>query len=194
MIKSLKSIALPALGALALAGVAQAQPGMGPNRLPPQGGIGMPPHSDMGAPHGPAMGTLSARDYVMKAGASDLYEKRSSELVLQSRNPGIRSFARDMIRDHATSTNLVKAAAMRSALHPKPPMLEPKQAAMIRDLTRAKGPERDRLYLDQQRTAHNEALMLHQSYSRSGDARPLRMAADKIVPVVEHHIDMLRRM
>ena len=194
--------AIPALAAVALAGVAQAQPAMGPDGPPPRGSMGYPhdpmggaPHGQMGqmGPMGPMQG-MSARDYVMKAGAGDLYEKRSSQLVLSSRKPAIRSFARSMIRDHTTSTNDVKAAAMRAGLRPSPPMLEPKQAAMIRDLEAARGSERDRIYLDQQRIAHDQALMLHQTYSRSGDARPLRMAADKIVPVVEHHIDMLRSM
>lgn len=203
--KSFTSLALPAIAALALAGAAAAQPAMNggpphdmmsPGGPPPhdmRGPGGPPPHGMMGPDRGPGM-MLSAPDYVMKAGAGDLYEKRSSQLVLSSRNPGVRSFARGMIRDHTTSTEMVKSAAMRAGLRPRPPMLEPKQAAMIRDLQRARGSERDHIYLDQQRAAHNDALTLHQTYSRTGDARPLRQAADKIVPVVQHHIQMLQSM
>ena len=200
MMKNHKMLALPALAILAFTGMAQAQPGMGPNGPPPHGAMDGPGREPMGNPHrgdmppAPSGMAMSSRDYVMKAGAGDLYEKRSSELVLKSSKPAIRSFARGMIRDHTQSTNDVKAAAVRSGLRPKAPMLEPKQVAMLRDLQRARGPQRDRLYVEQQRAAHNDALMLHQGYSRAGDARPLRMVADKIVPVVEHHIDMLRRM
>ena len=199
MIKTITATALPALAALAFGATAQAQPGMPVGSRSPHAAMGGPPHGAPGKPHRedmpppPGMG-LSSRDYVKQASAGDLYEMRASELVLQSRKPAIRSFARAMIRDHAVSTDDLRAAAFRSGVRPAPPMLAPDQIGMLRALQRARGIERDRLYLDQQRTAHSEALMLHQNYSRAGESAPLRMAADKIVPVVEHHVDMLRRM
>lgn len=133
--------------------------------------------------------------YVAKAGAGDAYEKRSSQLVLSStRNPEIRRFANMMVRDHTKSTNEVKAAAGRSGVRARPPVLEPKQRRMIADLNGARGRERDRIYIEQQRMAHQEALALHRDYARTGASRPLRNAAGQIVPVVQHHIDMLSRM
>jgi len=133
--------------------------------------------------------------FVAKAGASDLYEKQSSQLVLAStRDPGVRRFASEMIRDHTKSTQMVKSAAMRSGLHPKPPMLDGKQRAMLTDLRRARGRDRDHVYLDQQRQAHAEALSLMQDYASTGSAPALRKAAGNIAPVVQHHIDMLSHM
>ena len=61
-------------------------------------------------------------------------------------------------------------------------------------LRAARGPARDRLYIAQQKDAHRDALALMESYGRGGDARPLRMAATKIAPVVRMHLDMLGRM
>jgi putative membrane protein len=129
--------------------------------------------------------------YLKKAGASDLYEKTSSQLVLGSSDHSVRAFAKEMIADHTQSTAKVKAAAMRAGLHPKPPMLEPKQRAMVADLRRAHGHQRDVLYAHQQEQAHQEALALHQEYASSGDVAPLRRTAGDIVPVVQHHIQML---
>jgi putative membrane protein len=139
--------------------------------------------------------TLSADSYVMKAGAGDLYEKSSSQLVLETTsNPSVKSFASMMVSDHSTSTAKVKAAAVKSGITPKPPMLAPKQQAMITALKATKGSARDTLYISQQKAAHQDALALHKNYNMSGTAAPLKAAAGEIVPVVEHHIEMLRTM
>jgi len=131
--------------------------------------------------------------YVAKAGASDLYEKTSSQIVLGStRNPEVRRFASMMVNDHSKSTAMVKSAALRSSVRPRAPMLEPMQRRMVADLRRAQGRDRDRLYLQQQRQAHQMALDLQQDYASTGSAPALRRAAGNIVPVVQHHIDMLR--
>jgi putative membrane protein len=133
--------------------------------------------------------------FLAKAGASDLYERTASQTVLAStRNPDVRRFASMMVRDHNKSTQMVKAAAMRSGLHPRPPMLEPAQRRMIADLQRARGGMRDTMYLDQQRQAHADALSLMQDYAATGSTPALRRIAGEIVPVVQHHIDMLHAM
>jgi putative membrane protein len=130
--------------------------------------------------------------FVAKAGASDLYERTASQTVLAStHNPDVRRFATMMVRDHSKSTQMVKNAASRSGLHPRPPALEPKQRAMIADLRRARGRDRDNVYLDQQRQAHAEALSLMQDFAATGSAPPLRRVAGEIVPVVQHHIELL---
>jgi putative membrane protein len=133
--------------------------------------------------------------FVAKAGASDLYERQSSQLVRASTHDRqLRHFADEMIRDHTKSTQMVKSAATRSGLRPKPPMLERRQRRMMTDLRHAHGRDRDHVYLDQQRQAHAEALGLLQDYALTGSAPALRRAAHNIVPVVQHHIAMLKSM
>lgn len=133
--------------------------------------------------------------YVAKAGASDLYERTSSQLVLQStKDAKIRDFATMMIRDHQKSTADVKRAAAASRIAVPAPKLEPAQAQMIAELRRATGTQRDRLYVTQQRTAHQQALALHGGYARSGTAAPLKTVAAATAPVVQHHIEMLQGM
>jgi putative membrane protein len=133
--------------------------------------------------------------FLAKAGASDLYERQASKLVLSStRDPRVRRFASEMVRDHTKSTQMVKAAAMRSGLHPRPPMLDGRMRHMLADLRHARGRGRDHMYLDQQRGAHADALNLMQDYASTGSTPALRRAAGNIVPVVKHHIDMLNGM
>ncbi len=133
--------------------------------------------------------------YVMQAGASDLYEKQSSELVMAStKDAKVRQFARDMVRDHAKSTADVKAAATAAGVKPTPPTLTSEQASNMAALKAANGTERDRLYVRQQKAAHAQALALHQSYAKSGDVPQLKATAAKIVPVVAHHAEMINAM
>ena len=133
--------------------------------------------------------------YLAKAGAGDLYEIKSSELLETSTtDASLKGFAQQMIADHRQSTADVKAAALQSGLHPNPPMLSPKQKGDLAALARAHGTARDRLYVSQQKMAHQEALALHQDYASSGDKPALRTTAGQIVPVVQHHIAMLDQM
>ena len=130
--------------------------------------------------------------YVAKAGAGDLFEETSSKLMLRStKDAKVRAFAMMMVRDHGKSTAMVKAAAAKSHVNVGPPHMSAEQKADVAALTKASGMARDTLYWEQQKTAHAQALALHQGYAASGTARPLKDAAAKITPVVQKHIDSL---
>ncbi len=138
---------------------------------------------------------MSPGEYVMTAGASDLYERTSSQVVLQTtRDPRVRDFASMMIAHHSKSTADVKAAALKSGLRPAPPKLMPAQAEMVAQLRAETGPARDAAYIAQQKAAHNQALNVQKAYAMEGTAPALRNAAGGIVPVVERHIAMLMTM
>ena len=133
--------------------------------------------------------------YIRDAGASDLFEKQSATTVLQTtRNPDVRRFAQMMIRDHTNSTNMVKMAARRSHVIVGTPHLNAEQSRMLSELRRARGGDRDHLYIQQQMAAHQQALQVQQDYASNGDRPPLRDAAGHIVPVVQQHISMLQGM
>lgn len=138
---------------------------------------------------------VTPNTYVAKAGASDLYEKQSSQLVLAStKNAKVRQFANQMIAHHTKSTNDVKAAAGQAGVPVPPPTLEPMQASNIAKLRAVNGTARDQAYIQQQKVAHQQALALHRGYAANGTAAPLKTAAGKIAPVVQMHIDELQRM
>jgi putative membrane protein len=138
--------------------------------------------------------TPTAKVYVAKAGASDLFERQSGALMAKSTNASVRSFAAMMVKDHTVSTADVKAAAMKAKMKVAPPVLEPMQAKNLAALRASTGTARDKLYIDQQKAAHAEALTLQQGYAQGGDVPTLRAAATKIVPVVAHHKMMLDAM
>jgi putative membrane protein len=143
----------------------------------------------------PAPMPTDAPTYVMMAGASDLFEIRSSQLALEkSRSDQVRGFAQMMIDHHTMTTQQVTDAARAGGLTPPPPVLLPEQAAMIATLQGLSGSGFDRAYIEQQRTAHQMALALHQNYARNGDTPSLKTAASGAVPVVQRHIAALRSL
>ena len=148
----------------------------------------------LAAPTAALAQSMSAGAYVAKAGASDLFERQSGMVMANSRNAEVRRFATMMTRDHAKSTADVKMAARRGRVAVGAPRLSPMQMRNLAALKRTRGEARDRLYIQQQKMAHQDALMLQQGYAADGRVAPLQMVAGKIVPVVQHHIEMLSSM
>ncbi|WP_231639020.1 DUF4142 domain-containing protein [Sphingomonas profundi] len=138
---------------------------------------------------------MTPAEYVATAGASDLYERQSSQIVLETTaDPNVRSFATMMVSAHAKSTADVKAAAAKSKVKAAPPALMPAQAEMIAQLKAETGPARDAAYIAQQKVAHGQALAVQQAYAAGGTAPALKATAATIVPVVQDHIAMLMKM
>jgi len=137
----------------------------------------------------------AAMDFVRMAGASDLYEIQSSQLILQTtQNADLRRFAEMMIDHHTTTTQTVTAAARAAGMTPPPPALDAPKTQMIQQLQRAQGMARDMAYVEQQVMAHREALTLHTSYSRNGDTPQLKTAATTAVPIVSRHYNEIVAM
>ena len=139
--------------------------------------------------------TTHAPDYVKQAGAGDLFEKTSSQMVLKTaKDAKVRSFAQMMIDDHTKSTAQVVAAAKSDKVPAGAPKLMPPQVKMISQLKAAKGASMEKLYVTQQVTAHEQALALHTAFAQGGDKPALKQAATGIVPVVKSHLDELHGM
>lgn len=139
--------------------------------------------------------TTAAPGYIAEAGASDLYEKMSSQLVLQdASNENVRKFADMMIADHSTTTAKLTSAAQSAGMSVPQPQLMPKQQAMIDALGKASGSAREKLYVKQQMKAHQEALALHSGYAKSGDTPALKTVAASAVPIIEQHLAMVKSL
>ena len=138
---------------------------------------------------------MTPTEYVTTAGASDLYERTSSEVVLQTtQNPMVRQFAQEMIAEHAKSTADVKVAAAKSRVKVAPPRLMPAQAELVAQLRAETGTARDATYIAQQKASHNQALDVQKAYAMEGTAPALKTVAGNIVLVVQKHVEMLKTM
>jgi putative membrane protein len=135
-----------------------------------------------------------AAQYVMMAGQSDQFEMQSARLAVAKGSPAVRNFGHQMLTDHMKSTIMVTAAARKSGLSVSPPELTTDQQAMLDQLKGESGDAFDKTYVDQQVTAHQQALALQKAYADSGDDTNLKAAAAHIEPVVETHLSLLQSM
>lgn len=147
----------------------------------------------MAAATAPAAMPRTASAYATQAALSDLYEITSGQLA-QSKGTSahVKQLGATMVQHHTQTSQTLKAALPKAGVNTPPPTsLDARRAAMVADLQRASGAEFDRLFLEQQRMAHQEALALHSTYAAEGDNPTLKQVAATATPVIKQHIAML---
>jgi putative membrane protein len=134
-----------------------------------------------------------ASGFANAVASSDMFEIESAKLALaNSPSADVKSVAQMLQRDHQKSTADLKAAAAGTVT--VTPALDADKQGMLDALKGLSGADFDRKFLSQQRTAHQNALLLLQNYAQSGDNPALKAFADEARPVVERHIDALNRI
>ncbi|WP_157218453.1 DUF4142 domain-containing protein [Flavisphingomonas formosensis] len=130
--------------------------------------------------------------YLSRASAGDRFEIAASRIAVErTASPRIRAFAQRMIDEHTTTSESLQAAAKEARLLPVPPALNLDQQRLLRQLSSMPAAGFDIGYLSGQRSAHQQALTLHQGYAAHGEVPSLKATAAKISAVVQHHLDEL---
>jgi len=112
----------------------------------------------------------------------------------------VREFGQMMVEHHTTAKHQMQAALMSSEVTRFLPDLKPttelddRRTDMLEKLRQASGDDFDRLYLDQQRLAHEEAVGLLGDYAATGDNPQLRSVAIGGLPMVERHLKAVERI
>lgn len=147
----------------------------------------------MASPSG--MAAMSTPQYLAAAGASDKFEITEGRLAQSmGHSSKVKSFGAEMITDHTKSTQMLMAAAHKAGMNPSAPMLTPAQQQMVSTLKATHGADFDRTYVQQQMQSHEQALATHQAYAQGGSNKTIAATSQKIVPVVQKHIDQLQSM
>jgi putative membrane protein len=137
---------------------------------------------------------MSTDAFVTNAAISDMYEIEAGKIAQQKgKAQGVKDFGKMMVADHTALSSAMKpliAAAGKTA----PPGLDERRKGMIDNLNAAAPADFDKVYLDQQDAAHNEALTLMQGYAQRGDDAGLRDAASKAVPKIQAHLDHVQQL
>lgn len=143
---------------------------------------------------GHAMMAHTPEGYVTNAGISDLYQISAAEIVMErSESAETRTLAAQMKTDHAGARERL-AEVVRSLGHDHeiPETLDSRREAMLHALRFVETDSFDRTYLEQQVTAHENAIDLHGSFARSGEAAALTAHAREAVPKLERHLEAVR--
>jgi putative membrane protein len=135
-----------------------------------------------------------ANGFATAVAASDLYEIESAKLAKEKGSSAeVKELAGHIQTDHTKSSAELKTAAA-SANVTVTPTLDAEKQGMLDQLKAASGAEFDRLYIQQQKTAHQKALALLQSYASGGDNPALKSFASKGATIVQGHIEHINGM
>jgi putative membrane protein len=141
----------------------------------------------------PPAAVTSAAVFIPTAASSNLFEIESSRLALQrSRDPQVRRFAQQMIRDHNVATRRMAAVLRGNGMPVPPPEMNAKHQQMLATVEGAS--DFDAAYVNAQLMAHQEAVALFTSYSSSGDVPPLASFAGQTLPVLQMHLDHVQSL
>jgi putative membrane protein len=117
----------------------------------------------------------SPKDFVMAASQNDHYELLAASVAsAQGQDPRVRTFAQEMIQQHAHLAEDLRQAAMGSGLPPPEPGVSSDQASLLSSLQSVRGPDFDKTYARQQVLAHAQAVAVEESFATSGADPNLR--------------------
>jgi putative membrane protein len=136
--------------------------------------------------------TSDTRDYVQKAAMGDMFEIESSRLALtRSPNAEVKQFAQRMIDEHTKASDDMKARLARAGLIVElPTTLDADHKEVLDDVRAKNARDFDIAFIEEQKAAHEDALMLHRSYAMTGELADLKAFAADLVPKIEMHQQM----
>lgn len=135
-------------------------------------------------------------DFVSKVAVSNKFEIDTSQLALQyAKNDRVKQFAQQMIKDHEKAGNDFKAALKQAAVDPPADRLDVPHTAKyvkLRAFTTEAG--FDSAYVDEQVTAHEDAVALFRAYSADGPTMALKSFATETLPTLEGHLKSIKEI
>jgi putative membrane protein len=133
--------------------------------------------------------------FVPAAAMADMYEIEAGKIAVErGQSADVKKFGQMMIDHHTKLSNDFKAALKAANIAEPPATLDDRRQGLLNNLKAAGDTDFDAAYLHQQAAAHLEALALHKTYAARGDNATLKAAAEKAQPVVQSHIDELRKI
>lgn len=136
------------------------------------------------------LGANTVGGYVPNAAEGDMYEIQAADIALErTQNAEVRALAQMIKTDHTHASEAMKRLAPQVAPDVAiPTELDERRQGLLDNLRSASAETFDRVFLDQQVAAHNEALTLHRGFSDNADAPQLAEHARTVVPKIEAHL------
>ncbi|MGA0604797.1 DUF4142 domain-containing protein [Phenylobacterium sp. VNQ135] len=136
---------------------------------------------------------MSPDEFAAEAARSDAYEVQSGQLAqTKAASPMVKQMGAMLVKDHTMTTNKLMDTLTALGRPMNPPGLDARRRTMIDQLAKADGAAFDRLFTQQQITAHQEALALHTGYSQNGTVPQLKTVASDAATVVQGHLQHLQ--
>ncbi len=147
----------------------------------------------VGAAAGP-MAAATTEGFVSGAAMSDLYEVEAGKIAgAKATAAGVKAFGKMMVEMHTATTAELKPLAAAAGITP-PAELDERRKGFLDNLRAASAADFDKVYLDQQVAAHDEALSLMKGYAGGGDNAAIKAFAAKTTGAVESHLTQAKSL
>ena len=150
----------------------------------------------VGATSAATAGAMSTDAFVTNAAMGDMYEVEAGKFAQQrGSSAAVKEFGGMMVKEHTATTEALKAAVASGGVETTIPTgLDERRQGLIDNLRAASAADFDKVYGDQQRAAHEEALTLMQGYADRGDNAALKALAAKAAPKIQMHLDKAKTL
>ena len=137
----------------------------------------------------------STQDFVKEAAISDMMEIESSKIAQQKGNADEKKFAGQMIADHSKTSSELKGLVTSGDVKAElPTQLDSSSQGKLDKLRNAKPEDFPGQYDPMQISAHKDAVSLFERYAKGGDNAKLKDWAGKMLPALQHHLEMAQAM
>lgn len=136
------------------------------------------------------MGSNLVSAYVPAAAMGDMYEIQAADIALdRSARADVKALAQMIKTDHTAASAAFKTAAATAAPGVALPTdLDERRKGLVDNLRSAGVADFDKVYIDQQVAAHQEAVTLHRGFADNADAPALAAHARNVLPKIEAHL------
>lgn len=150
----------------------------------------------LGIAAAPAFASLGSadRDFIQKAASGGMAEVEAAQLAQQrAASPQVKQFASRMITDHTqANTELQQLAQQQHVVLPTKP--NGKDTAAVHKLGGLNGEAFDKAYTQDELRDHQETVALFRKQASSGQDAALKAFAQKTLPVLEQHLQMVQAL
>ena len=142
------------------------------------------------------MGANLASAYAPSAAMGDMYEIQAADIALErAKRADVKALASMIKTDHTAVSTALKTAVTAAAPDiVLPTELDQRRKGLLDNLRTAGVNDFDKVYIDQQVAAHEEAVTLHRGLADNSDAPALAAHARTVLPKIEAHLQKAREI
>ena len=145
---------------------------------------------------GAAVAGRTTEGFLTNAAIADMYEIEAGRIASErAKSADLKAMGKMLVTDHTKMSSEMKtAAASAGANVTLPTQMDERRQGLIDNLKQAPADGFDQVFIGQQVAAHEESLTLHQTYAENGDNAALKALAAKNRPVIEKHLEHVRKL
>jgi putative membrane protein len=127
------------------------------------------------------------QEFARKVAQINAGEVKLGRLALeQSSNPRVRAFAEKLVKEHGDANGALRVAVGKNVVLPQEVSAECKEC--FDKLSRLKGPEFDKAYMQEQVKGHEMAVKLFENEIANGKDPQIKEFAARTLPAIKDHL------